>query len=118
MVNKLYTEAYNAYNGGLRACPGDATLSEKVEQAMRAIRTASSTSTDHSPRASNNASSQSSVYSTIMQYLKATSVVVAFGYLFPFSRSISSACYKYFTNCYCIDSYDPYGTIFLFVQSW
>jgi len=44
LSSKLYTEAYNAYNAGLRISPNDSILTEKSEQAMRAIRNAASTS--------------------------------------------------------------------------
>lgn len=35
---KNYTEAYNAYNYGLKVSPGDTTLTEKCEQAMKYMR--------------------------------------------------------------------------------
>ena len=44
LAKKEYTNAYNAYNTGLRLSPNDPLLTEKCEQAMRSIRTQSSES--------------------------------------------------------------------------
>eukprot|EP00598_Pedospumella_elongata_P006108 CAMPEP_0184974678 /NCGR_PEP_ID=MMETSP1098-20130426/6099_1 /TAXON_ID=89044 /ORGANISM="Spumella elongata, Strain CCAP 955/1" /LENGTH=421 /DNA_ID=CAMNT_0027497293 /DNA_START=20 /DNA_END=1285 /DNA_ORIENTATION=- len=53
LASKQFTEAYNAYNAGSRIAPNDASMQEKMEQAMRAIRNAS----DQTSRASAGSSS-------------------------------------------------------------
>ena len=55
--SKQYTEAYNAYNAGLRISPNDSTLTEKSEQAMRAIRNASNSNASSSYTSSSTPSS-------------------------------------------------------------
>lgn len=53
LASKQYTEAYNAYNAGSRIAPNDATMKEKMEQAMRAIRNAAEQTSSSSTRSSN-----------------------------------------------------------------
>jgi stress-induced-phosphoprotein 1 len=60
LSSKKYTEAYNAYNAGLRISPNDSTLTEKSEQAMRAIRNASNSNTSSSSSYTSSSSTPSS----------------------------------------------------------
>jgi hypothetical protein len=94
LYKKLYTEAFNAYNSGLRMCPNDRVLAEKAEQAMRAIRAATESANSSNTRQSSS-SPPSSLLNRVLGYFKATFLIVAIGYLFPFSKSFSWSCYRY-----------------------
>lgn len=63
--SKQYTEAYNAYNAGLRISPNDSTLTEKSEQAMRAIRNASNSNTASSSYTSSSSTPSSGRSNTL-----------------------------------------------------
>lgn len=95
-AKKLYTDAYNAYNAGLRSNPNDPTLTEKSEKAMAAIRdsasSSSSSSTGFSP--SRNGGPKT-LLRTITEYLKMGVLLASFLYLIPFNRTFSLTSYRY-----------------------
>jgi tetratricopeptide (TPR) repeat protein len=91
-----YTEAYNAYNAGLRIAPNDASLKEKAELAMNAIRGQADTS-----RPSTTGSAPAGVnarLSSIQAMCKALVVLGALAYCIPFTGRLSSVAYK----VYCL----------------
>lgn len=102
-----YTEAYNAYNAGLRVAPGDQSLMEKSEMAMGAIRKAadSSPSSSSSGRgwgSTGSSTAQSSVVansglSRLCGTLKLFVVLAFFAYVLPIGSSINRLSYKLFT---------------------
>eukprot|EP01036_Dinobryon_divergens_P031736 gene31736-41191_t len=97
LANKLATDAYNAYNSGLRMCPNDSVLTEKSEQAMRVIRnsTSSSSSSSSSSNTSAYRSSGTKTISTMVkEYAKIGCLIASFCYLIPFSRSFSTNSYR------------------------
>lgn len=88
LSSKQYTDAYNAYNTGLRTSPGDKNLTDKAEQAMRSMRNASNPPPSNSrffPNQANSASYTSPTISTPQKYLKLGSFLMAFLYLIPLS---------------------------------
>ena len=93
LANKLATDAYNAYNSGLRMCPNDSVLTEKSEQAMRAIR--NSTSSPSSDTSTTRSSGTKTIYTTVNEYAKIGCLIASFCYLIPFSRSFSANSYRY-----------------------
>jgi tetratricopeptide (TPR) repeat protein len=99
---KKYTEAYNAYNSGLRAAPNDATLTQKAEQAMRAIRAEAdrqqqwSSSSSGGGFGSSNTSTPPSTAASggILRYLELSIFVFAVLYMIPLGRFINVWAYK------------------------
>eukprot|EP01038_Epipyxis_sp_PR26KG_P008469 gene8469-11451_t len=86
---KLFTDAHNAYNNGLRIATNDPIMKEKCEQAMRAIRNSS----EQQSRTTNSSSNDS----TLVIYIKASIIISAILYFItiPVSASISKICYRY-----------------------
>lgn len=74
-------------------CPNDSVLTEKSEQAMRAIRNATSSSTSDASTTSRSGSK--TIYTTVIEYAKMGSLIASFCYLIPFSRSFSANSYRY-----------------------
>lgn len=75
---RRYTESYNAYNSALRNSPNDASIQEKAEIAMRAIRNESASS---SPRASSTSSADAS---PLARYIRLAIIILGIVYLIPF----------------------------------
>eukprot|EP01039_Chlorochromonas_danica_P000146 gene147-154_t len=85
---KRYTDAYNAYNAGLRTT-GDTSLGEKVEQAMQAIRNEANRSSSAS------GAGAGGELSTIHRYLHLAIIFLAVVYLIPFlPYAISGLAYR------------------------
>jgi tetratricopeptide (TPR) repeat protein len=72
---KRYTDSYNAYNAGLRIAPNDASLLEKAEISMRAIRNESSSRTDNT--------SSTSEDTRTTRYARLAIIALGFIYLLP-----------------------------------
>jgi hypothetical protein len=95
LANKLATDAYNAYNSGLRMCPNDSVLTEKSEQAMRAIRNNTPSSSSSSDTSTSRSSGKKTIYTMVKEYAKIGCLIASFCYLIPFSRSFSANSYRY-----------------------
>jgi tetratricopeptide (TPR) repeat protein len=116
---KRYTEAYNAYNSGLRIDGNDSTLKEKVEQAMRAIRNeSSSSSTSSSSNTSSRPNTSTSNGATLavtgqVRLAKMAVIVLGFVYLIPFLGSINNLAYRASAGLYAglsiLALYQKYG---------
>lgn len=110
LSSKQYTEAYNAYNAGLRITPNDSTLTEKSEQAMRAIRNASNSNTSSSYTSSSTTSSgsRSNTLSTsaslvlpelYVKYMQMAIFYLGLIYCIPFIPiKYNYLCYRYSCN--------------------
>lgn len=72
---RRYTEAYNAYNAGLRISPNDAALQEKRDMAMRAL--------SGSGSSSNDSSTSTGSESPFTRYLRLGIIALGFVYLIP-----------------------------------
>lgn len=92
LFSKRYTEAYNAYNAGLRLSPNDTNMMAKAEQAMRAIRHSTAQSSSNSARGASTVAAGPS--SAIEAYGKVAIIVLAILYLLPFGRSYRSISYR------------------------
>jgi hypothetical protein len=103
-----YTEAYNAYNAGLRIAPNDASLKEKAEQAMNAIRGQADAS-----RPSASGSSTTNINARLASIQALCKVLVVLGalvYCVPFTGRLSAMAYK----VYCLAALSDFA-IALFV---
>jgi tetratricopeptide (TPR) repeat protein len=100
-----YSEAYNAYNSGLRVDKNDKTLQEKAERAMNAISASStpssggggwgSSSGAGSSYTSNAAPTAPGMLGKAQWYLQLLTMGCAFLYLIPFfGRSFSTTCFR------------------------
>ena len=103
-----YTEAYNAYNAGLRVAPDDNLLKEKSEMSMVAIRRAAESSQSSSSSSgrggwgsadSSTSQATSVVHSQLSRLcgaLKLFVVLTFFAYVLPIGSSINRISYKLF----------------------
>lgn len=87
LASKQFTEAYNAYNSGLRVAPNDTSLKEKAEQAMRAIQNSSNSSSSSSSSGSSSSSTANAPQSIYQKYLKIFSLVCTVLFLLPLGIS-------------------------------
>lgn len=105
-AQRKYTDAYNAYNAGLRIAPNDAILKEKSEQAIKMISGSSSSSSSantgssgwgssNTSTSSNTSSTSSSLpankYTLYMRYAVLGLFVL---YLVPFLGGIGGLAYR------------------------
>lgn len=114
-----YTEAYNAYNAGLRIAPSDASLKEKAELAMSAMRAQSdgNSSSNSSSRANGSGSAVPSNISAKLVSIQALcKVLVLLGavvYCVPFTGRLSGTAYKVYSlaalSDYAIALYAAHG---------
>ena len=97
-----YTDAFNAYNSAKRLSPDDASLVEKCELAMRAIRNEADRSSGASdsgragPSTSTSTAPPTGIIGKIVTSSRYLSMLCAFLYLMPFGRFFSSICFRYF----------------------
>lgn len=92
---KRYTDAYNAYNSGLRVAPNDTTMKEKSEQAMKAIRS-SAASSSYSGGSGGGSDSGVRSHSVYEEYALVALIVCAVLYVIPlFSLSYRTTAYRY-----------------------
>lgn len=98
---KKFTDAYNAYNSGLRIAPNDSTFTQKAEQAMRAIRTEAerqqqwSNSSSSGFGSSNTSTAPATAASGgILRYLELSIFLFALLYMIPLGRFINVWSYK------------------------
>jgi tetratricopeptide (TPR) repeat protein len=88
LASKQFTEAFNAYNAGLRVAPTDATLKEKSEQAMRAIRNAAEATSASANRSFGGNTNFSYVDPSLnhpyVKYAQIGIIALCFLYLIPF----------------------------------
>lgn len=101
-ASRKYTEAYNAYNAGLRISPSDKNLSEKAEKAMNAISGESNSSSSSSGSGWGNQSSYAQsaapttgILGTIQTYGRYFMIGNALLYLVPLGQ-FSLGCYRRF----------------------
>jgi stress-induced-phosphoprotein 1 len=96
---KRFTDAYNAYNSGVRVAPNDAGLKEKAELAMKALRNEASRSSSSSSASSASSSSSSAPQSApatgIVRQGKLAVVLLILLYFVPFLGSINTMAYRY-----------------------
>lgn len=85
-----YTEAYNAYNAGLRHAKGDSSLTEKAELAMSAIRQAATPSTGAA------SASVGGRLLTVQGVLKFLVVMNGIIFALPFLNRVAAMNYKVF----------------------
>lgn len=90
---KRFTDAYNAYNSGVRVAPNDAGLKEKVELAMKALRNEASRSSSSS--SSSSSAPQSAPATGIVRQGKLAVVLLILLYFVPFLGSINTMAYRY-----------------------
>lgn len=96
-----YTDAFNAYNSAKRLSPNDASLVEKCELAMRAIRNEadrSSGATDSGRAGPSTATATApprGIIGKIVTTSRYLSMLCAVLYLLPFGRLFSSICFRY-----------------------
>jgi tetratricopeptide (TPR) repeat protein len=92
---RRHTDAYNAYNAGLRIDQNDSTLKEKSEQAMRAIRN-SSTSSESGTSSTGNTSDANvpSSFQGQIRMVRLAVIGLGFLYLIPFLGSINNMAYR------------------------
>ncbi len=110
---KRYTDAYNAYNAGLRVDANDSTLKEKAEQAMRAIRNASNSTTSSSSTSSSSTTGSTAPANGQLRLAKMAVIVLGFVYLIPFLGSINGLAYRGSAGIYAglnaLAIYQKYG---------
>jgi tetratricopeptide (TPR) repeat protein len=92
LAAKNATQAYNAYNTGLRMTPGDKVLVEKLEVAMRNMRNASESTS--SSGANGGSVVITGISGKIQQFCNSFSLVLVFMYLIPFTGSLGPICYR------------------------
>ena len=98
-----YTEAYNAYNSGLRIDSKDKNLIEKAEKAMNAISAGAPSSTGRGswssqpshayPSAAGSSATAPGMLGTIQSGGRYFAIVNAFLYLLPLGQAFSAGCY-------------------------
>jgi tetratricopeptide (TPR) repeat protein len=116
-AKKQYTDAYNAYNAGLRITPSDPTLTEKAEKAMRAIRneaTHTSSASSSSSWSSSGTTASSAPMTGIFRQLRLVIVVCVIVYMIPFLPfRLGGTAYRVAAGLYAglavYDLYKKYG---------
>lgn len=97
---KKFTEAYNAYNAGIRVAPNDAGLKEKVELAMKAMRnesdrsSSSSSSSSFFPSSGSGSTAQAAPATGLLRQGKLAVVLLILVYFIPFLGSINTLAYR------------------------
>lgn len=87
LASKQYTEAYNAYNSAARIAPGDVSVKEKCEQAMRGIRNAADASAGTGGAARNTSGSSATNVNIYVQYAQISVLVLFALQMLPFFSS-------------------------------
>ena len=90
-----YTDAYNAYNNGLRVAPNDKSLAEKSEQAMNALRGPPESSSSNAGSSASSVPASTGLLGKILTYSRIFVIANFFMYLIPFfGSSFSLNCYR------------------------
>jgi tetratricopeptide (TPR) repeat protein len=98
-----FTDAYNAYNSAKRLSPGDKSLEEKCDLAMKAIgieadRAAGSSASRSASRSATStaAVSPTGIIGKVITYSRYLLILAAICYLIPLGRTFCFACFKVF----------------------